>query len=177
MKKWIFLLSIPLAILTFGSCKKLRNLLTFNINYPDTEEVPANPLIGLPLSFVSGNIATNSSTEFKNNNTATSLIKHVYLKTLTLNILAPQGQDFSFVKSVSLSLYTPSLGTTEIAFLDTIPPSPGTQLTLTATGNDIQNYIKVDSFAIETNVVAKKTTSQPITISINSNFQVTASPF
>ncbi|HUX85198.1 MAG TPA: hypothetical protein VMV20_08180 [Chitinophagaceae bacterium] len=177
MKKLLWAWALPLAMFLQPGCKKLNKLLTFNISYQDTESVPPNTFIGVPLSFITGNISASDTSQFQTYNTAPGLIRHAYLKGMTLTILNPPGQTFNFVQSVSISLYTPSLGSTRIAYLDSIPASSGNQLTLMTTNVDIQNYIKLDSFAIETGVVATQTTSQTISIAINSEFQVNASPF
>ncbi|HVB04502.1 MAG TPA: hypothetical protein VNE41_12380 [Chitinophagaceae bacterium] len=175
MKKYLACLLV--GALAFTGCKKLKNLLNFNISYPDTFSVPSDPLAGIPLTFQTGNMATNSSTEFQTYNTASSLVKHVYLTQLSLSILSPQGQNFSFLRSTKIFLYSPGLGSTEVAYLDSIPSNVGNQLLLKMTGTDIQNYIKLDSFALQTTVVTSQTTSQDITLSCNSQFQVIASPF
>ncbi len=177
MKKFLLAWALPLALVFQPGCKKINNLLTFNISYLDTESVPPNSFVGIPLNFITGNIAASDSSEYQINHTAPGLVRHAYLKSMTLTILSPNGQNFNFVQSVSISLYTPSLGSTRVAYLDSIPASPGNQLTLMTTNADIVNYIQLDSLAIETGVVATRSTTQTITIAINSQFQVNANPF
>ncbi|MHB1922585.1 MAG: hypothetical protein ACYCOO_10150, partial [Chitinophagaceae bacterium] len=134
-----------IAIVLFGvvllsvGCKKINSLTQFDIATTDSLTIPANSLVGLPLELTSPNMTFNTSQEFQNYNTNASLIKSIFVKQMQLTIIQPPSQDFSFLKSIQISLYTPSLGATLIAYKDTIPPNPGQQLNLNVSGTDIQS--------------------------------------
>jgi hypothetical protein len=172
MKQIILILLISTTVLF--SCNKKG--ISFKINHQATFRVESSSPINLPFEIGTPEITTNSSQEFKNNNTAPDLIKEVKLEALTLNITAPSGKTFSFVKSVDIFISTNSNNEIKLASAENIS-STSSVLTLTVSDANLLEYVKADKYKLRTTVVTKETVTQAIDIRSDIKFNVTAKLF
>lgn len=175
MKLKFIALSLFLALFV-SSCNAVDDLLTFNISNQTTIEIKNTSPLNLPTEIVTPDVTTNSSTEFKNNNTNTDLIKDVKLKSLQLTIESPEGKTFTFLKSVRLYISTSDSNEIELAYLDNISSSANS-IDLICTDKRLDEYIKNDSYKIRTQVTIKETLTQDVSMKASMKFAVTADPF
>jgi hypothetical protein len=175
MKSKLIALSIFLAVV-LSSCNAVDNLLTFNISNQTSIKINSNSPINLPSEIITPDVTTNSSTEFKNNNTKADLVKDVKLKSLKLTIDSPEGKTFTFLKSVHLYISTTNSDEIELAYQDNINSSSN-MIDLVCTDKRLDQYIKADNYKIRTQVTLKETLTQDVTIKANMDFKVTADPF
>ena len=166
---------LAILSLTIVSCNAVDDMLTFNIAQQSSFTVNSTLPINAPLNVATPDVTTNSSEDFKNNNTKADLVKDVKLTALKLTITDPSTQDFSFLKSVHVFIATDNDPEIELAFLDDINSSANT-LNLTCSGQKLDNYIKASSFKLRTAVTTKKVTTQDVSIKADMNFKVTADP-
>jgi hypothetical protein len=104
------------------------------------QTVPGSPLGGLlpaalfqfPLSI---DLAQQTAAQ------KTGPAKSVTLKSITLQVTMPAGQDFSFLDSLSISIGGSGLPDLEIAHLSPVPAQPQISLTVVP-GVDLLPYIK-----------------------------------
>jgi hypothetical protein len=169
MKKIVtLLLCLPFFL---NSCSK--NALTdFDMAYQVSLTIPSSTGIDIPLSVITPDIATNSTTEFKNRGTDASHVKEVRLTNAMLTITNPPGKTFSFLKSIHVLISTAGSPDVEIAFLDNVPNL--NRITLTTTGAILDPYIKSDKFKITVKAVTKETILQDITLQADLAFHVKA---
>jgi hypothetical protein len=163
-------------MLLIVSCDEVDKLLTFNISDDVTFEINSGLPFDTPFEVAIPDVTTNSTVEFKNNNTRADLVKDVKLEELKLNIINPADKTFSFVKSVHMYISTDATDEIELAFLDNINSNANT-LDLTCTTQKLDKYIKASSYKIRTTVTIRETLTQDVTVKADINFKVTADPF
>jgi hypothetical protein len=167
-----------LAILTLFiiSCNEIDKLLTFTISNEVTFKINSGLAINTPFEVATPDVTTNSSSEFKNNNTNADLVKDVKLQELKLSITNPTDKTFSFIKSVHLYISTTADNEIELAFLDDINATTNT-INLTCTSQKLDKYIKASSYKIRTKVTTRETLTKEVEVKANMKFKVTADPF
>ncbi|WP_100431597.1 hypothetical protein [Flavobacterium sp. 1] len=174
--KKITILTMAILCLFAVSCSEVDKLLTFTISNETTFKINNGLSINTPFDVATPDVTTNSSAEFKNNNTDADLVKDVTLKEIKLSITSPADKTFSFLKSVHMYISTTADDEIELAFLDNINSSANT-ISLTCTSQKLDKYIKASSYKIRTKVITKETVTQDIEVKANMKFKVTADPF
>lgn len=158
------------------SCDAVDDLLTFTISNNASIQIKSTAPINLPSEIVTPDVTTNSSAEFKNNNTKASLVKDVKLKSLQLTITDPDGKTFTFLKSIHLYISTTDSDEIELAYQDNIN-STANMIDLISTDARLDQYIKADQYKIRTKVTLKETLTKDVTLKADMKFSVTADPF
>lgn len=175
IKKNTIIALLSLTIMTI-SCSVVDKLLTFTISNESTFKINSGNIINLPFEVATPDITTNSSSEFKKNNTNSDLVKNVILKDLVLSVSNPTDKTFSFLKSVHMFISTTADDEVELAYLDNISATTNT-INLICTTKKLDQYIKAPSYKIRTSITTKETITKDIEIKANMKFQVTADPF
>ncbi|TRX37459.1 hypothetical protein FNW52_05715 [Flavobacterium sp. ZT3R18] len=167
-----------LAILSLFivSCSEVDKLLTFTISNQTTFKINSGLPINSPFEVATPDVTSNSTSEFKNNNTNVDLVKDVKLQELKLSITSPTDKTFSFLKSVHLFISTTVDDEIELAYQDNINATTNT-LNLTCTDQKLDKYIKASSYKIRTKVTTRETVTQDIAVKADMKFRVTADPF
>lgn len=172
--KKLLLLTIAAAILTsFFSCKKLEELLTFNINVENNFTVGATSPINIPVDILTPQVTTNSTQQFENNNSNVNKVKDIKLKKVDLQIVSPAGKTFSFLESVHIYISTNANDEIELAYLDNIATT-ATAISLIPTAASLDHYVKASSYSLRTKIVMKQALTQNVEIKNMCQFQVTA---
>ena len=174
--KKITILTIAFLCLFAVSCNEVDKLLTFTISDEVTFKINSGLSINTPFDVATPDITTNSSAEFKNNNTNANLVKDVLLKEIKLSIINPADKTFSFLKSVHMYISTDGTDEIELAFLDNINTTTNT-INLTCTSQKLDKYIKASTYKIRTSITTRETFGQDIDVKANMSFKVTANPF
>ena len=123
---------------------------SFDTTVKGTSTIPGSPNqlpITLPNNLGFNNVNFSQSSDFVNNNTDKSHIDHVRVKTATLTVTSPSGQDLSFLQSLSFTIASTGQPTKTIAH-QTVFPSGQTSVQLVIDGVDLAPYAKADSFSI-----------------------------
>ncbi|RUT71793.1 hypothetical protein D0817_03660 [Flavobacterium cupreum] len=162
--------------LFLNSCNAVDDLLTFTISNTASIQIKSTAPINLPSEILTPDVTTNSSAEFKNNNTKASLVKDVKLKSLQLTITDPDGERFKFLKSIHLYISTTNSDEIELAYQDNINSTANT-IDLISTDARLDQYIKADQYKIRTKVTLKETLTKDVTLKADMKFRVTADPF
>ncbi len=160
-----------LFILSLSGCKKLG--VNFALNHQTTFRIESSSPLNLPFETATPDIATNSSQQFENNNTAVNLIKEIKLKELKLSITNPTNKTFSFLKSVQIFISTNNSDEIELASLDNIASTTQT-ISLNCTTQNLDKYVKASSYKLRTRVVTKETLTQSVDIRTDLKFKVKA---
>ncbi|MBH8567515.1 hypothetical protein KB206_01360 [Microvirga sp. STS02] len=185
MKKSPFIPVLFVLALLLGTvgCKKILDLLTFQINDSSTFQLPATgplpigtagPVIALP--GVTVNSTANST--YQNNNTAADYVKDVTLDRLALTVTDPAGQNFDFVKSISISIASDAAGTNKVPLASLNPvPTGQTTIELTPSGQKLDTYLRSGSYTLFTTVeMTQLGLSKATTVRADSRFNVKADP-
>ena len=174
MKNIIFLL-ITVAVLS--GCEKLDKLTQFDMNFDTSIDIPATVGVNLPFNIITPDITTNSESSFESNETNKDLIEKITLKTMEMTVSKPDGEDFSFLKSIEITIKADSLDDKKIAWLNDIPANAGSTITLETTPDDLKEYIKKDSYKLDIKTTTDEILTQDYTIDIHNVFFVDAKIF
>jgi hypothetical protein len=167
---------LAILVLFIASCSEVDKLLTFTISNQTTFKINSGLPFNSPFEVPTPDVTTNSTTDFKNNNTNVDLVKDVKLQELKLSITSPTDKTFSFLKSVHMYISTNADDETELAYQDDIN-STANSINLTCTTQKLDKYIKASSYKIRTKVITKETLTQETTVKADMKFRVTADPF
>lgn len=168
------LLFLPLILLAFFGCKKLNELLTFELSHSENIKIPASGLLNTPI--ISPVPVTMSAQEsFKNNNTSANLVKDVSLTRLTLTITDPASENFDFLKSIKIYIGTDGSDKVLLASLDNIPTGVSA-IDLVSSNARLDKYIKAQSYTLYTEVALRSNVARELTVRADSRFRVTADP-
>jgi hypothetical protein len=167
---------LAILVLFIVSCSEVDKLLTFTISNQTTFKINSGLPFNSPFEVATPDVTTNSTSEFKNNNTKVDLVKDVKLQELKLSITSPADKTFSFLKSVHMYISTNADDEIELAYQDDINATTNT-LNLTCTTQKLDKYIKASSYKIRTKVTTRETVTQDITVKADMKFRVTADPF
>ncbi len=171
-KKLLFVTASIVMLFTV-SCKKIEELLTFNVNVENNFTVSASGPLSIPFDILTPQVTTNSTQQFQNNNSDINRVKDIKLKKVDLQIVSPAGKTFSFLQSVHIYISTNANDEIELAYLDNIS-STATAISLTPTSASLDKYVKASSYSLRTKIVTKETFTQNIEIKNLCQFQVTA---
>jgi len=149
--------------------------LTFTISDSTTFTIESTSNEDVPITVPTPDITTNSSQEFENNNTRADLVKSIKLKKLTLTIQSPEDFTFSFLKSLDIFISAEGEEETKIAFKDNIPKE-NTSIDLETTGEELDAYIKKDSYSLTFEAVTREAFFNDVTIKADMEYKVTADP-
>jgi hypothetical protein len=172
MKKALLL--FPLLLLLLSSCKKLDQLLTFDITSSEQIKIPASGLVNTPL-ITPVPVTVNSKQSFENNNTKAELVKDVRLTKLTLTIVDPAAENFNFLQSIRIYIGTNNNDKTLLASLNQVPTGVST-IELTPENSPLDKYIKAESYTLYTEVTLRSNVARELTVQADSRFKVTADP-
>lgn len=169
-----FLITISSFLIFSGvSCKKIEELLTFNISVENDFTVGASSPLSVPFDILTPQVTTNSTQQFQNNNSNVNKVKNIKLKNIDLRIISPSGKTFSFLESVHIYVSTNANDEIELAYLDNVS-STATSVSLIPTTASLDKYVKASSYNLRTKVVTKQSVTQNIEIKNLCQFQVTA---
>jgi hypothetical protein len=167
---------LAILVLFIASCSEVDKLLTFTISNQTTFKINSGLPINSPFEVATPDVTTNSTSEFKNNNTKVDLVKDVKLQELKLTITSPADKTFSFLKSVHMYISTSADPEIELAYQDNINATSNT-INLTCIDQKLDKYIKASSYKIRTTVTTRETLTQETTVKADMKFKVTADPF
>ena len=174
MKKLFFTIA-ALTIIT-ASCSlidKIDELTKFDIPYNTSFEIKAALPVGTKLNIATPPVKTNSEKNFEINNTAKNLVEEVKLTELSLEITAPENENFDFLKSMAIYISAEGLDEIKIASINDIPD--GTRkISLVVKDTDLTPYIIGDQISFRTESETVKLTTQTIEVSMHSVFKVDA---
>jgi hypothetical protein len=172
-KKPLLILAFITALLSNISCKKIDDLLTFTITVENNFTVAASGPLNLPFEILTPQVTTNSTQQFRNNNSDVNKVKDIKLKKVDLQIVSPAGKTFSFLESVHIYVSTNASDEIELAYLDNISTT-ATVISLTPTTASLDKYVKAPNYSLRTRIVTKQTLTQNVEVKNLCQFQVTA---
>lgn len=174
MKAILYSLSLFIVFVTFFGCKKVDELTKFDMDYNTTVVIPSSTGINLPFNVISPSVTSNSESTFEVNDTRKDLIEEITLKKLELTVITPNGEDFSFLESISIYINAQDLPEVKIAWNDVVSSGAGSVLSLTTSNADLKEYIKKDNFTLRVNTVTDEVLTSDYHINIFSQFFVDA---
>jgi len=164
---------LGIVLLAFLGCKKVDKLTQFNMAYDETAVIKSSTGINLPFNIITPDIETNSESTFALNDTRKDLVERINLKSLNLSITSPSGEDFSFLKSITIYISAEGLSEEKIAWNSSIPENVNS-IDLSTTGVDLKEYLKASKMTLRLNTETDELITSDYTIKIHSIFFVDA---
>jgi hypothetical protein len=170
-------LKICLAVLfvafNMSSCKKINKSIEFRLDFSTEVIVPSSTGINIPFNVITPEVETNAEASFAANDTRKDLIEEINLEELRISIKSPQGEDFSFLKSVVVFIKADGFEEKQIASLDNVPENVF-ELDLVPTGEDLAPYVKAESFSLRVKTVTDELITRDHELLVFSKFRVKA---
>ncbi len=161
MKQLVTVLIALWVATSFGGCKLLDKLRTFNMNYSVDFSVSGSPL-GLPIDLPTPSVTTNSEQRFEDEGVQSDWIDSVRLTRLRLTVTSPQEEDFSFLEDISVYMNADNQQEVLIASKIPVPENAGNSFDLEVTGADLYPYVSTNSFALRTEITTDEAVTQTI---------------
>ncbi|GGW47255.1 hypothetical protein [Arenibacter certesii] len=158
----------------FSACDKLDELTKFEMDYKQRVVIPSTTGMDLPFDIYTPETETNSSSEFGVNDTRKDLIEEIVLRKLTLNLVTPEGEDFSFLESISVYMSAEDLPEIRIAWNEEVSATVGGTLELETAGDNLKEYIKKTNYTLRLNTVTDEFLSTDYEVDVASIFFVDA---
>ena len=176
MRNFVLFMFISGLLSALVGCDAVDELTKFDIDYESSVTVPATIGINSPLVISTPAITTNSSSTFENNNTRADLIESIKLKSMTLTLTSPNGEDFSFLENISLSISADGLSDKVIAGKTTISAS-AISIDLDVDDVELKEFLKKDKFTIKASATTDEVITSDHVIGVKSTFRVDAKIF
>ena len=163
-------------LLGASGCKKIEDLLTFQVNDSSSFVVPASSLLTTTvLSLPVATVNSSSSGAYSANNTNADHVQDVTLDRLALTVTDPAGQNFDFLKSVKIYIASDNSGTNKTLLASLSPvPTGQTTINLMPSGAKLDVYLRSGSYSLFTDIEMAQSVRQNTTIRADSRFNVKA---
>lgn len=171
------LIAFALLLVAFG-CKKADDIVDsfthFSFEADYVVKVPASPITGVALDFLTPDIATHSDVLFTANKTRADLVEQIKLTQLDLSVKTPEGGDLKFLKSVAIYARAEGLPEVRVAYKDFVPDDVGSTLILDVTGADLTEYFKKEKYQLRISVTSDQVVTQDYGVNAHAVFFVDA---
>ena len=174
MRSKLFFIFLAASLSSLSGCKLFDELRTFDLNYSVDFTVPSSTVLNLPLNLPTPPVTTNSEQRFQDEGIESEWIESVKLSALTITITSPQGEDFSFLESISMYMNTGNQPEVLIAELNPVPQNAGNALVLEVTGADLYPYISQNDFSLRTALTTDESLTQNIDFTADMVIEVKA---
>lgn len=185
MKSKLLILSIVLLSI-FGACKRLDNLVSFNLDTNDqvvwlqapdsllTDTFPSNQF----LTYVSEDFSFNNYDKFAQNKSTSATVENV--EGIDLTVIIDSGAvDFSFAKDLKFYISSPSGGYQDELLMEEDFPEPGKdfiQFTLRPTNETLLNIVRRDKYRFRTDFELVAPMTDTLYLSYKLRFRLKAQP-
>lgn len=164
---------IAVLILSF-SCDRGDDSVSFRMKYENEYTIPGTVGVNFPFVVQTPPIASNSSTAFSSNNTTASLLEEISMDYAEISIIAPEGGNFSFLKSIRISIDAEGLNEIELASLDPVPNGMDTLIVLNASKANFKEYLSKDQFDLNLQTVSDEFLTEDYRLIFKCDFLVKA---
>jgi hypothetical protein len=172
------IIGIVLLVFVIAGCKKGEDIIdsfthfTFETDY--VAKVPANPIPGVTLDFVTPDIDTHSDDTFIANHTRADLVEEIKMQQLNLEVKTPVGGTLDFLKSVTIYARAEGLPEVKVASKDVVPDNVGPTLMLDVTDADLTEYFKKPKYQLRIRVTSDKAVTEDYGVNAHGVFFVDA---
>lgn len=174
MKK-IFLFLLIASVAVFSACEQDGVSVSFDVDY-DTDFTVESALItdvGVPVEVNSPSVNTNKSEIFTSNSTQIDKVEKAEITALSLTIVAPEGQTFSFLNEVNL--YIKGQGQSEeLIASKTNVDSTSNTLVMDVESTDLAVHVKSGEFTMRANVTTNELVSEDVEVNAAITMKITA---
>lgn len=151
-------------LLSVSSCKTISDFTKVDVSFNQNVTVPEIPAIALnfPVTYTTPSIDTQVDSICNVYHVTTDLIDKVYLKTMSITVVAPDSVDLGFLKSITVYIKPESGSNIKIASAANAGSS--SILNLNVENVNLKKYLTQDTFALYIIFIANKATTEPIEV-------------
>lgn len=165
-----------LLLLTFvvilASCND--GMITFYVEDSVETTIESSIPINLPFNLPIIPVTTTATQEYKNNKTTPELIQEVNMDILKITVTSPSNEDVSILKSIHIYIKkSDDSGKKEVAYLDVVNSSDKS-IELICKDVNLVEYLREESYKIDTEVEVKEYLLHDVDIRIDLKFKVIA---
>ena len=189
MKKLVIVfiaLTTVAAITFFSGCSKVKSLANINFDIPYNQQisVPSSgyaygtplPAGGVLLPFPAVPVPTNSKQYIEQYHTSTDKILNVNLKSTSLQIVSPAGQNFDYLDNIEVYVATGSQPEILLASQSNIAKGLTTLDLTTSTNINLKEYFLADTLYFRMNAHINAVPAIGEQLMLSSVFHVLANP-
>lgn len=170
----LFKIAFVFLVVFFCTCKKIRQLKEFDLNYSEEFVIPANSVVNLPFNLNSQETTTNTSDQYENEGTSRKLVETVVLSRLVFTVQSPASSNFDFLKNVEIYLSSPNNAEVLVAYRYDIPETGLKQLEMETSETNLKDFLQDESYQVRVKAVTDHPVTQDVTIKCDETFHVTA---
>ena len=167
------LTALILAMALVG-CEVLDRLTQFNLPLEFKVVVPSALNVGLPFDVLTPDIESNASARFDTEGTRADLVESATLTEMNLELISPEGEDFSFLEQLEVYISADGVGEELMATSGQVPANAGTTLSLSCTDLDLKAYILAEAFDVRVRTVTDELTTQDVEVDVDCVFRINA---
>lgn len=167
-------IAVVFFVLFFCTCKKIRQLKEFDLNYSEEFVIPANSVVNLPFNLNSQETTTNTSDEYENEGTSRKLVETVFLSKLVFAVQSPASGDFNFLKSVEIYISSPNNAEVLVAYRYDIPETGLKQLDMETSDTNLKDFLQDESYQVRVKAITDHPVTQDVTVKCDETFHVSA---
>lgn len=171
-KQLLLVLFAATTLIGINSCKKIRELKTFEIDYSTEFEIPSSSIFGGLVQTPAKRVETNTSSSLEDQGTKAKWVKTVYLNKMSGTITNPSNEDFNFLESIEVYISAEGLSEIKMAYNDNIPQDVNTIKLYPTPNCDLKEFLLKDAINIRT--IAKASNSRAVTVKADLTFEVEA---
>lgn len=179
-------LSILLVAITIGACKRLDQLVSFNLDTKDTvmwEKAPDSLLTDTfpnnqGLFFISEDYSFNNYEKFAQNNATSTTVEDVESFSLTIQIDSG-ATNFSFMKDLAVYISSPNNLYKDTKLIELAEPDEVEDfitLDMLPTNEEFLNFIQRDKYRFRTEFTLVSPMPDTVYMSYKMNFRLKATP-
>jgi hypothetical protein len=179
-------LSILLVAITIGACKRLDQLVSFNLDTKDTvmwEKAPDSLLTDTfpnnqGLFFISEDYSFNNNEKFAQNNATSTTVEDVESFSLTIQIDSG-ATNFSFMKDLAIYISSPNNLYKDTKLIELAEPDEVEDfitLDMLPTNEEFLNFIQRDKYRFRTEFTLVSPMPDTVYMSYKMNFRLKATP-
>jgi hypothetical protein len=160
--------------LGLAGCETLNSLIQFNLPLEFKVVVPSTLNVGLPIDVLTPDIESNATARFETEGTRADLVESATLTEMTLQLVLPAGEDFSFLEQIDVYISADGVGEALMATSGQVAVNAGSTLSLNCTDLDLKAYLISETFDVRIRTVTDELTTQDMEVDVDCVFRIDA---
>lgn len=167
------LLIISILLVTFTSCKKIKKLTNFYLDYETEINVNTSQQLNNDFSIWTFKIQKDSITAFSENNSNIESTETVELYSLGICLVSPENGNLDFIDKVEVLINAVDQEQKKIAWIDSNPTKGLTSFKLNISDDDIKAYVIDNQFVFHIYIVTNTNINIDNLLKLKSSFFIT----
>lgn len=155
------------------ACEEDGINVSFNVDYSTNYTLVKAAVVGTTIDATSPEIETNTTDVFKNNSTNLDNISGATFNNLTISIVSPAGENFSFVNEVKVYIKGNGMSEELVASKSNIDQA-ATSVDMDVEDVNLAEHVKSGAFTLRTSVINDEALDNDLDLQADMQLKVTA---